>query len=152
MGPQNKPEGPKSFRAMKACSSCQELKYYTEFNKQKRTKDGLQSSCRSCQAKYNRSERSRGVRRVYKLRYRYGLTPEKYQELLDAQGGVCKICKRIDWSGKTLDVDHDHSCCPGEISCGKCIRGLLCRRCNTIIGQVEESASVLKSMIDYLEE
>jgi hypothetical protein len=27
-------------------------------------------------------------------------------------------------------VDHDHTCCPGEYTCGKCVRGLLCDDCN----------------------
>lgn len=28
-------------------------------------------------------------------------------------------------------VDHDHKCCSGDKSCGKCVRGILCPGCNT---------------------
>src|SRR4029077_2130187 len=36
--------------------------------------------------------------------------------------------------GALLAVDHDHNCCPGAHSCGKCIRGILCGTCNSALG------------------
>lgn len=84
---------------------------------------------------------------------KHGLTPETYQGLLNSQGGVCASCGRETPDGigriKMFPVDHDHSCCPGAFSCGKCIRGLLCVACNTVAG-VLESPRVLK-VSAYLE-
>lgn len=64
-----------------------------------------------------------------KLKYAHGITLEQYEELLARQGGVCAICRRRPTKNR-LSVDHDHRCCPGRRSCGKCIRGLLCKECN----------------------
>lgn len=39
----------------------------------------------------------------------------------------CGICGAATMkNGNSLHVDHDHACCPGERSCGACIRGVLC--------------------------
>lgn len=50
-----------------------------------------------------------------------------------------------------LVVDHDHDCCPGAHSCGKCVRGLICVACNSGIGMIMDSAQVALSMAYYLE-
>lgn len=63
----------------------------------------------------------------WKLKHRFGLSPEDYQEILDAQKGVCGICKKTpEENGKRLAVDHDHA--TGDI------RGLLCGSCNLSLG------------------
>lgn len=86
----------------------------------------------------------------------YGLSLEDYQSLFDKQGGCCAICKKpetyvhnLTGTVQNLAVDHDHSCCPGVKSCGKCVRGLLCRRCNVILGMVENDG-ILSNMTIYL--
>jgi len=71
------------------------------------------------------------------IRYFYGITYERYQELLALQEGVCAICKKPDHLGKRLAVDHDHKCCEGRRSCGRCVRALLCSRCNKNVSYVE---------------
>jgi hypothetical protein len=81
---------------------------------------------------------------------RYGLTRDDYVNLEKSQNGVCKICGEPERFNKRLSVDHDHSCCPGSGSCGKCIRGLLCSICNKVLGQVKDNKSILQKMIDYL--
>lgn len=80
----------------------------------------------------------------YKLQKTYGITLEEYNKILDSQNGVCYLCKKHEKklhkkTGKPvyLSVDHDHSCCPGQKTCGKCTRGLLCNNCNTLIGNLE---------------
>lgn len=86
----------------------------------------------------------------------YGLTDAKYEEMLAAQGGVCAIChqpetrKRADGELFQLAVDHDHSCCSGRRTCGKCIRGLLCWECNNMIGKIEKHVGDLQVLADYL--
>jgi hypothetical protein len=81
---------------------------------------------------------------------RYGLTRDDYVDLEKSQNRVCKICGEPEKHRKRLSVDHDHSCCPGYGSCGKCVRGLLCSNCNRVLGQVNDDKSLLQKMIDYL--
>jgi hypothetical protein len=82
----------------------------------------------------------RSEMRIRTLMRRFGLTPETYDALLDAQNGVCAICgKTPEENGRALAVDHDHTCCPKrEKTCGKCIRGLLCSPCNQRLGIIED--------------
>jgi Recombination endonuclease VII len=53
----------------------------------------------------------------------------------------CKICaykpQESHSRKKYLEVDHDHSCCPGPYSCGRCVRGLLCHHHNQLIREIE---------------
>jgi len=82
---------------------------------------------------------------------KYGLTRDAYVDLEKSQNGLCKICGEPEKKKKRLSVDHDHSCCPNSTSCGKCIRGLLCFRCNAVLGQTQDDINLLKKMIEYLE-
>lgn len=58
---------------------------------------------------------------------KYGLTPEQYQEMFDRHDGACWLCGRTQ--KKRLSVDHDHVT--------NKVRGLLCNRCNTVLGWLE---------------
>ncbi len=75
----------------------------------------------------------------------YGINLVEYFELYDAQNGVCYICKQPELS-KRLAVDHCHK------SIEMKIRKLLCWRCNTVLGKVEENTETLKEMINYIEQ
>jgi len=85
---------------------------------------------------------------------RYGIEWEQYEKMLAEQGGVCAICQRPPTgrgtSGQRLHVDHDHSCCPGNRSCGKCVRALLCTNCNRGIGYFQDNPALLRVAINYL--
>lgn len=82
----------------------------------------------------------------------FRLTPGQYEAMLEAQGGGCAICgSPPPTDGRALAVDHDHSCCPGRRSCGRCVRGLLCMHCNQGIGRLGDDPDRLRLAADYLE-
>ena len=68
------------------------------------------------------------------LKQRYGLTSAQYSEMLSAQGGGCAICTRKSpgngHGDRYFDVDHCHETDK--------VRGLLCRQCNLLLGQLEK--------------
>jgi len=75
------------------------------------------------------------------------MTEEQFDALVKKQNGQCAVC---GVKPKLLFIDHDHACCNGVYSCGKCIRGLLCSNCNSALGLVHEKESTLIRLIDYL--
>lgn len=77
-----------------------------------------------------------------RLRWNYGINAETYEVLLEVQNGVCAICGQGNDQGRRLEVDHDHVT-------GK-VRGLLCGRCNKVLGSCRENPKLLTAMIEYL--
>lgn len=76
--------------------------------------------------------------RKKQLERRYKMTPESYDFQLRSQGGHCALCEADQATHKRrMSVDHDHNCCAGHESCGKCLRGILCANCNRKIGFLE---------------
>ena len=73
---------------------------------------------------------------------RFGISEERFNQMLEAQGHACAMCRK-PFGDERPQLDHDHACCPpaqgkGRAkTCGKCIRGLLCFRCNTALGYIE---------------
>lgn len=79
-----------------------------------------------------------------KLKNRFNLTVEQYNEMFNKQNGCCAICGIHQKEFKMkLCVDHDHET--------KEIRGLLCKPCNLILGNADDNIDILISAIKYLE-
>jgi hypothetical protein len=125
---------------MKICTKCGCEKILEDFGSAPSLKSGRHSWCKTCLKD-----------RVWesKLKSHYNLTLTDYNELLDSQNGACAICG-LEPTSRRLAVDHDHACCPGEKSCGKCVRGLLCTNCNLGIGAAQDNIAILEAMIIYL--
>ena len=81
---------------------------------------------------------------------RHGLTDEKYNYLMQKQNGCCAICKKPFIPGEPPHIDHNHECCPGAYSCGKCVRGLLCINCNWGLGSFNDNEINLLNAIEYV--
>ncbi len=125
---------------MKTCSTCGETRPEESFGLRSDRPGKRRGVCKECiRDKYHAQERK------YK---RYGITKAQYDEMLDTQGDRCAICRRV--ATEALAIDHDHSCCSGNKSCGDCVRGLLCKNCNMAIGLLADSVEVLQGAIAYL--
>lgn len=168
------PPSPEGFQR---CPRCKETKPFTDYGRSSSRPCGRAVYCRACANAYRReriaaksSEEMAEFRRRKALsnskfpetrkraRLRvFNMTLEQYEQILADQGGVCMICRRPETaknrSGLVADlsVDHDHRCCPAKgTSCGACIRGLLCSRCNNGLGLFRDDVDVLAAAINYL--
>lgn len=84
-------------------------------------------------------ERRKQKGRASRRRSLYKLSDANYAKMVLAQGNRCAIC---DSDAKPLHVDHDHK--TGEV------RGLLCFRCNSGLGNFSDEIGRLATAIAYL--
>lgn len=82
---------------------------------------------------------------------RHGLDQDAIAAMLAAIDDRCQVC-RIEFSpSEPYCIDHDHTCCPGVASCGRCARGLLCRRCNAALGMMLDDPGIARAAAAYLD-
>ena len=84
---------------------------------------------------------------------RLGITEERFHELLEAQGNACGMCRRPFGQSQRICADHDHNCCEKQVkarakTCGECLRGLLCFRCNTALGYIELYGDLARTYLE----
>ena len=108
------------------------------------------------------TEDERAVRVLRYTLYNHRMTMEQYTALRLEQADRCGACKEPLRFGETraVTVDHDPRCCQyetlstgrtkGFISCGKCVRALLCSPCNRAIGFFERYPQRIYMWIDYI--
>ncbi|MES1975755.1 MAG: endonuclease VII domain-containing protein [Pseudomonadota bacterium] len=160
----------------KVCTGCRVPKSLDLFAKDNGKKDGRQSRCKDCQKDYREQHKETGNEytrqwrkahpgydaaqnllyrqtnpglraqqdRRKRLKKKYNLTPEEFDALIAAQGGRCAICKTDTPGGSgTWHVDHNHE--TGRV------RGLLCVRCNPMLGLALDDPLILIAALEYLE-
>lgn len=136
------------------CSKCNKNKPIASFCINRQRKSGLNGICKSCKKSYDGNNLEGNRNR--KLKSNFGLTLKQYNAILNSQNGRCAICGQkevafLHGKVKNLSVDHNHSCCSGVKSCGKCVRGLLCHKCNIAIGLLGDDLTLLQRAIHYIE-
>lgn len=94
-------------------------------------------------------ERNPGALRENNFHRYDGMTSARYDAMFAAQGGVCIVCSQPETQmrlGKLrpLVVDHHHD--------SGVVRGLLCNRCNTMIGYSRENAEYLRKAADFVDD
>lgn len=128
---------------------CLEFKPWGAFYEDKRNRSGSYGHiavCKTCKRKsalaYAKTDAGKKSQRRAALKWKFGLTEEQYWTQLEKQGGGCYICGIKDpYPHKWFSVDHDHNCCnvdKTQATCGECIRGLICLRCNNNLGWYED--------------
>lgn len=155
---------------MKECCRCKVLLPRSDFNKLNKASDGLQYKCVYCTKEISKKHRKTYTpeykkilmartrqwnvdnKHKVKLRHKnyilqktYGISLDKFNEMLDSQNGVCKICLKVNnIEGRDLGVDHCHT--TDEI------RGLLCNGCNLGLGFFKDDPDILESAKQYLKD
>ena len=131
----------------KTCTKCRVAQSIDEFGTYKRGNgDGVRAVCRTCRntAQKERYRENPDKHRAYLYKTKYGLSIEDYDQLVEAQGGRCKICGTDTPNGhhKRFVVDHNHD--TNEV------RGLLCSTCNTGLGNFSDNPETLLKAAQYL--
>jgi len=117
-------QGPLGDKPVSRGRFCSMDCYQKLYQKAYRASDQNKVIAKSYQKEYRAADRSRASK--------YSITVERLQELI-AAGCYAPGCATT----KRLSIDHDHNCCPGQGSCGNCVRGALCARHNSYLGYLE---------------
>ena len=97
---------------------------------------------RKAAANYN-PKMTKDAARRNNLKAKWGLTVEQFDAMVESQGGMCGVCLTDNPGVRSWHVDHCHRT--------GAIRGLLCSRCNTALGSMQDSPAILRRAAEYLE-
>ena len=129
----------------KFCSGCKENKELEQFHNSKRGKYGVHHYCKICHSIYRKNSYDYTKSRAKGVFRRYNLNIHQLEELYISQNKKCKICND-EYSTVSkyggLVIDHCHKT-------GK-VRGLLCTKCNALLGMCNDDVEILKLAILYL--
>jgi len=164
----------------KICTKCKQDKELKEFNVRSNSKDKHTWECRECNRQRIKEHSLKDITRARARRKQWNEdNPEKYKKICQKmyikhkarfkaqnlktmynldykeflrikgeQGNRCAVCGEMEiarYGGvrKELSVDHDHDT--------GIIRGLLCSKCNTAIGLLNENEELCMKVAAYLQ-
>lgn len=138
------------------CNKCNQDKSINNFGTHvRKLKNGdlkqyFNCYCKSCRVKYNNenfkksgNKRCKEKQKDYKLKSKYGINLQDFNDQLKHQDYKCAICKEHFKDERHIHVDHCHT--------SNNVRGILCTLCNTSLGGFKDNINALKNAIKYLE-
>jgi 5-methylcytosine-specific restriction endonuclease McrA len=124
---------------MKLCRRCGVEKPLSEFNKERKQKDGYTRYCRQCKEAMRTPNKYDAIKHRINRQYKtYGLTAKQVLTLFEKAQYKCQLCGSV----KGLSIDHDHTSLQ--------VRGILCEDCNRGLGIFKDSIDILQKAIEYL--
>lgn len=134
---------------MRVCRCCNQEKPLDCFPKDKRWRGTYKLDCKDCYNTKRRLSYNPEQRREDALKHLYGITKEVLNQMYVNQEGCCAICSSplsLEVSNTKKGKAHiDHCHTTGKV------RGLLCTKCNTLLGMAEDNTTTLYAAIQYLD-
>jgi len=136
----------------KICKICKKEKLLEDFVKvTSRCRNERRDICKDCARQLAKNhgvtEERKAIVKNAKLKATYGITLEQYNTMIVNQGNRCKICnKSFINEDKILRINIDHDHITGKI------RGILCSKCNSILGYASDNITILMNAVKYLED
>ena len=142
---------------MKRCSRCDQEREDDCFYRSKTLPQGLRSACKDCERGAERNlakdrannqkwfRENRAKRRDQTRQRKYGVSSEEIEFTFGSQGRQCAICGSDEPGGRfnVWQVDHDHLT--------KKFRGVVCYRCNQLLGYARDRIDILMNAMKYLQ-
>lgn len=129
----------------KICTNCKISKPLNEFHKRKNSKDGYDHHCKICGNSRHRDKYKNDLEYQERCKKKnfinlYKLSVDELNELYKINN--CEICNKKFESKRLTFIDHNHL--TGNV------RGLLCPKCNILLGACNDNIEILKFAILYL--
>jgi len=142
---------------MKRCSRCGQEKEASAFYPSKTLPYGLRSACKDCERGAERNllkdrannkkwfRENKAKRRDQTRQKKYGVSAKEIEFTFGSQGRQCAICGADEPGGRFNQWNVDHNHLTGRF------RGVVCYRCNQLLGYARDSIEILKKAIAYLQ-
>lgn len=112
------------------CSTCKKEKHCSQFSKSLYSIKGYKYQCKKCDSISNK--------KTY-FKDNWGISIEELNAMKLKQENKCACCEKES----ELVIDHNHKT--------GIFRDLVCNKCNTIIGLLDEDKEMIKKILNYIQ-